>query len=121
MKEGLPGQLVQQMMDYEARGLKVKIEFKEFMEGLTNTFRDVNKGATAQEQLSKKLSREDVSRSILPSVRTEGSGSEIRLWAQCIPNSSDEEGLEHRGGGHGLCDARLAQDMGRIPRCSYSL
>jgi hypothetical protein len=57
MKEGLPGQfaenVVQQMMNYEARGLTVEIEFKEFMEGLTNTFGDVNKGATAQEQLSR--------------------------------------------------------------------
>jgi hypothetical protein len=41
------------MMDYEAKGLKVEIDFKEFMEGLTNTFRDVNKGTTAQEQLSR--------------------------------------------------------------------
>jgi zinc knuckle protein len=57
MKEGLPGQfaenVVQQMMDYEARGLNVEMEFKDFMEGMTNTFGDVNKGATAQEQLSR--------------------------------------------------------------------
>jgi hypothetical protein len=47
MKEGLPEQfaenVVQQMMDYERRELKVDLEFKDFMEGMTNTFRDVNK------------------------------------------------------------------------------
>jgi hypothetical protein len=39
MKEGLPGQfaenIVQQMMDYEVRGLKIDLEFKDFMEALT--------------------------------------------------------------------------------------
>jgi hypothetical protein len=53
MKEGLPGQfaenVVQQMMEYEAKGLKINPEFKDFMEALTNTFGDVNKKATAQE------------------------------------------------------------------------
>jgi hypothetical protein len=57
MKEGLPGQfaenVVQQMMDYEARGLRIDPEFKDFMEALTNTVGDVNKKAMAQEQLSR--------------------------------------------------------------------
>jgi hypothetical protein len=67
MKEGLLGQfaenVVQQMMDYEVRGLKVDMEFKDFMEGMTNTFGDVNKGAAV-----KKLSTEDVGGGILPSI-----------------------------------------------------
>jgi hypothetical protein len=53
--EGLPGQfaenIVQRMMDYEARGLKIDLEFEEFTGALTSTFGDVNKRATAQEQL----------------------------------------------------------------------
>jgi hypothetical protein len=55
MKEGLPGKfaetVVQRMMDWEAAGLEPDLEFKGFMESLTNTFRDVNKRVTAQKQL----------------------------------------------------------------------
>jgi hypothetical protein len=44
MKEGLPGQfmenVVQKMMEYKAKGLKIDLEFPEFMEVLTNTFGD---------------------------------------------------------------------------------
>jgi hypothetical protein len=55
MKEGLLGQftenVVQGMMDWEVLGLDPAPNFKVFMEKLTRTFRDINKKATAQEQL----------------------------------------------------------------------
>jgi hypothetical protein len=55
MKEGLPGQfaenVVQTMIDLETAGLVPEPEFKGFMESLTGTFGDINKRATAQEQL----------------------------------------------------------------------
>jgi hypothetical protein len=57
MKEGLLGQfaknIVQRMMDYEVRGLKIDPEFEEFMEALMSTFGDVNTRVMAQEQLSR--------------------------------------------------------------------
>jgi hypothetical protein len=57
MKEGLLGQftenIVQRMMDWEALRLNPELSFKGFMEKLTQTFGDVNKKATAQEQLSR--------------------------------------------------------------------
>jgi hypothetical protein len=57
MKEGLPGQfaenVVQGMMDWEVLRLDPAPNFKVFIEKLTRMFRDVNKKAMAQEQLSR--------------------------------------------------------------------
>jgi hypothetical protein len=57
MKVGLLGQftenVVQKMMDWEALRLDPNPKFGDFMEKLVQTFGDVNKKATAQEQLSR--------------------------------------------------------------------